>query len=200
MKTWSGPIYNKTALAHEELATRSHGLGPRLRQLLILIDGQRTEEQLVRLIPRTEFDEYLPVLEQGGFIVRRETPGEVPTSVVAPVPVTDLADAAPVAAFPDAAPSPSATVDGQATVVSLATSPLGGDDRDETHEQMRERIVSALHEVIGTHGDELAERVARCASRRELRELMPAALSIVEIVGGRKALTRFQELAGLRSS
>ena len=41
-------IYDKTAKGREEIATRRDGLAPRLRSLLVLIDGRRTEEELLR--------------------------------------------------------------------------------------------------------------------------------------------------------
>ena len=211
MKTWSGPIYSKTARAHEELATRSHGLSPRLRQLLILIDGQRTEEQLVRLIPREEFDEYLPVLEKGGFIVRQDSPPAMTTTMIAPAttiigsepaaesgPPAPAAPAAPGAAAagddPTAVPEPAFAAEFEAPDAGR-----GGDAPQDEDAEMRQRLIAAVRDVIGEQGDELAERIERCGSRRELRDLMPAALSIVEIVGGRKALKEFQEQAGLRS-
>jgi hypothetical protein len=217
MKTWSESIYSKTALAHEELATRSHGLGPRLRQLLILIDGQRTEEQLVRLIPREEFDEYLPVLEKGGFIVRQDSPPAMTTTMIAPAttiigsePAEDSEPPAPEAPAPaPATPGAAASgVDPSAGAEPAFAAEFGapeagrGADAPQQGEdaEMRQRLIAAVRAVIGEQGDELVERIERCGSRRELRDLMPAALSIVEIVGGRKALKKFQEQAGLRSS
>lgn len=41
-------IYDKTAKGREEIATRKHQLAPRLRTLLVLIDGRKTEEELLR--------------------------------------------------------------------------------------------------------------------------------------------------------
>lgn len=207
MKTWTGPVYNKTALAHEELTTRSHGLSPRLRQLLILIDGQRTEEQLVRLIPRAEFDEYLPMLEAGGFIVRQDADPGPSTTMIAPATTiigseaADPAPPAPEAPVPAerAEPAGGAEPGVAAQFQAPAAGHAGGGPQDENAE-MRERLIAALRDVIGEQGNELAERIERCGSRRELRDLMPAALSIVEIIGGRKALQKFQEQAGLRSS
>ena len=41
-------IYDKTAKGKEEIATRKYQLAPRLRALLVLIDGRRAEEELLR--------------------------------------------------------------------------------------------------------------------------------------------------------
>jgi hypothetical protein len=44
-------IYRKTAKGQAEIETRAHRLPPRLRGALILVDGQRTEDELAKLIP-----------------------------------------------------------------------------------------------------------------------------------------------------
>lgn len=41
-------IYDKTAKGREEIATRCYRLAPRLRTLLVLVDGRRPEEELLR--------------------------------------------------------------------------------------------------------------------------------------------------------
>lgn len=41
-------IYDKTAKGREEIATRCHRLAPRLRTLLVMVDGRRPEEELLR--------------------------------------------------------------------------------------------------------------------------------------------------------
>lgn len=41
-------IYDKTAKGKEEIATRKYQLAPRLRTLLVLVDGRRSEEELLR--------------------------------------------------------------------------------------------------------------------------------------------------------
>lgn len=41
-------IYDKTAKGREEIATRKYQLAPRLRTLLVLVDGNKAEEELLR--------------------------------------------------------------------------------------------------------------------------------------------------------
>jgi hypothetical protein len=41
-------IYDKTAKGREEIATRKYQLAPRLRTLLVLVDGHKAEEELLR--------------------------------------------------------------------------------------------------------------------------------------------------------
>jgi len=42
-------VYRKSAKGTEAIATRQHGLSPKLRSMLILIDGKRSFDELVRL-------------------------------------------------------------------------------------------------------------------------------------------------------
>jgi hypothetical protein len=44
-------IYRKTAKGQAEIETRAHRLPPRLRGALILVDGQRSEADLAKLVP-----------------------------------------------------------------------------------------------------------------------------------------------------
>lgn len=70
-------IYHKSAKGAEAIATRQHGLAPKLRSMLILVDGKRGFDELARLSqalgePEQLFD-YL--LEQG-FIEESATPAQ----------------------------------------------------------------------------------------------------------------------------
>ena len=68
MITAPDAVFRKTALGHDELKSRRHGLNPRARQLLILADGRRRIDELARLLPPPELETYLRLLEGGGFI------------------------------------------------------------------------------------------------------------------------------------
>ncbi|MBL8363168.1 MAG: hypothetical protein JNN18_21960 [Rubrivivax sp.] len=59
--------YRKTPKGVDEVQTRAHRLPPRARGALILVDGQRTDEELARLIP-VQAAETLAALAEAGFI------------------------------------------------------------------------------------------------------------------------------------
>jgi hypothetical protein len=65
--TTSNAIYLKSAKGAEAIATRQHGLTPKLRSLLILIDGKRSVAELTRLAGMLGDVEQLlsQLLEQG---------------------------------------------------------------------------------------------------------------------------------------
>jgi hypothetical protein len=46
----SNPVFDKTEKGREEIATRKHHLAPRLRTLLVLIDGKQGKEELLKKV------------------------------------------------------------------------------------------------------------------------------------------------------
>lgn len=159
-------VFQKTGKAADELRTRRHGLGPRLRQLLILVDGRRDVAELSRMLPGPELGEQLAQLERGGFVSRPFDAGTVQASAVAP---------AVSAATPAAAPAPAGAED-------LRT--------------LRARVTRALLDTIGPNGDDLAIRIERVHTVDELRALLPAVLSVVEACRGRAGIDDFRQRCG----
>lgn len=84
--------FRKTAKGVQEIGTRSHGLPPRLRQLLVMVDGRRSDADLAALLPdsqamlstlaQADFIELVPGAPAAGAGAPRATP--VPAS--APLP------------------------------------------------------------------------------------------------------------------
>lgn len=62
-------IYVKTPKGIEEINSRSHGLPPRVRQTLILLDGKRDSDEIAQMLPEGESEAVLAKLVDGGFIV-----------------------------------------------------------------------------------------------------------------------------------
>lgn len=60
-------VYRKTPKGIVEIQTRAHRLQPRVRNTLILVDGQRSDDELREMVTQ-ELDECLRVLSEGGFI------------------------------------------------------------------------------------------------------------------------------------
>lgn len=62
-------VYRKSAKGAEAIATRQHGLGPKQRSMLILIDGKRGFDELARLAQAPgEAEQLLDHLLEHGFI------------------------------------------------------------------------------------------------------------------------------------
>jgi len=61
--------FRKSALGAEAIATRQHGLGPKLRSMLILIDGKRSTADVLQLTALLgDAKQLLAELASGGFI------------------------------------------------------------------------------------------------------------------------------------
>ena len=84
-------IYDKTAKGRDEIATRKYQLAPRLRSLLVLIDGRRTEEELLRNVAGLglTINALNELLEEGLIVLSTSY------ATMAVAPVADLAPAAP---------------------------------------------------------------------------------------------------------
>jgi hypothetical protein len=61
-------VYHKSAKGTEAIATRQHGLTPKLRTLLILIDGKRNLEDLGKFSQQGDTEQLLGQLLDQGFI------------------------------------------------------------------------------------------------------------------------------------
>lgn len=169
METSTQVVYQKTGKGVDELKTRRHGLGPRLRQLLILVDGKRDFGELARMMPAGELAGQLAQLESGGFVA-------VPHDEAAPDPDEVPAHAGSLAPA-QAAPAQPA--------------PAGEELR-----ALRARVTRALLDTIGPNGDDFAIRLERARSVEELRALLPAVLSVVEACGGRAGVDGFLQRCG----
>ena len=92
-------VYHKTAKGSEAIATRQHGLTPKQRSMLIMIDGKRGFEELVRISQALGDTEQLfgQLLEQG-LIEPVEGATAAPTPAPAAAPTAASAPAAGVAA------------------------------------------------------------------------------------------------------
>jgi hypothetical protein len=79
-------IYQKSAKGSQAIATRDHALMPKLRSLLILVDGKRGFEELVKLSGLAgDADQLLSQLHDQGYIEPSTQAASVPTSAPAPL-------------------------------------------------------------------------------------------------------------------
>jgi hypothetical protein len=80
-------IYDKTAKGREEIATRKYLLASRLRTLLVLVDGQRTQEALLRNVAGLGLtDSALQELLAGGYIALAGSAAAPPMAPAEPLP------------------------------------------------------------------------------------------------------------------
>lgn len=86
-------VYHKSAKGTEAIATRQHGLGPKLRSMLIMIDGKRGFDELVRLSAMLGDTEELlgQLLDQGFIEPVAAAPAPTAHRTTAPAPLAPAA-------------------------------------------------------------------------------------------------------------
>lgn len=139
-------VYSKTDAGREALANRPPALGPRLRSLLIMVDGKRRVEEFSQLLGGDGAVGLLEQLEQQGWI-------EAPRVAVA-------APAAP-AASPPAAVAQAAS--GASSVV-IEVLPLA---------EARKGVVRFINDQLGPMGESLAMKVEGCKTAADLQAQLP---------------------------
>ncbi len=162
-------IYRKTAKGHAEMATRAHRLVPRLRQLLIVVDGQRSDDDLRRMIAQ-QADEALQALVDGGFIEAISTRTPAPAAAARPAATAPVA---PTAAAPLA--------------------PAGADARTGFGEQIKRDAVRTLTDQLGPMAESLAMRIEKARDADELRPLLEQGHRYIRELRGSFAATAFAD-------
>jgi hypothetical protein len=163
-------IFRKTAKGVAEIETRAHRLPPRMRSMLILVDGKRDDGDLRQLITQ-QADETLQALAGQGFI---EAVGEtVDVDVAQPV---SAPAGAPAAATPIAAPvAPAAAPAAPVQDVNV----------------VRKAAIRMLNEMLGPSADVLAVRMEKVRSMDELRPLLGQAAKLILAARGRAPAEAF---------
>lgn len=201
MTTSQATVYYKTGAGLEEMQSRQAGLNPRVRQLLILIDGKRNVLELQKLMAFAELEEFVSLLELKGLIaqdVRAATPDAVAGAVPGVSNVSGLALAPRAAAtspgFPPAIATTGLALPDADTDVAVASAlPVAAPVAEDQVMRDRQNLASLLADAVGPMSDEICSRIRRAERPGELSELFVASLTIVELMSGRKAADRLVE-------
>ena len=63
-----GVVFAKTPKGQDEVANKSGGLTPRVRRVLIMVDGKRTVDELRSMLQADDLQHTLGLLEEDGYI------------------------------------------------------------------------------------------------------------------------------------
>jgi hypothetical protein len=156
-------IYRKTAKGQTEIETRAHRLAPRLRSVLIMVDGKRSDADFAQMLPQAT--EALAALVEDGFIAEQAR-----SAASAPEP---------------AAPSPASSAPGRDTPGTAGSGPAA------QFEAMRRDLVRDFNDRLGPAGERMAIKLEQARDEAEFRALLPLALQLVASVRGRDAAAAF---------
>lgn len=153
-------LYHKSAKGTEAIATRQYGLGPKLRSMLIMIDGKRGFDELGRLSGALgDTEQLLNQLLADGFIE------QVAGAAAAPPATREANDAA--AASPQSPATPATPATPSATALSFPDA--------------RRYAVRRLTDIMGPTAEQLCLRIEQT---RNVQELDAALVHAEEIVRG----------------
>lgn len=163
-------ILDKTDKGREEIATRKYQLAPRLRTLLVMIDGKQSKESLLTKVAGLGLtDENITQLLDSGFIHIIAT---LPGGAIAPV-------TAPVAADNPVTTPPSA----QAATEKAVTSGVLAAGESQ-YQALYNFYTETIKSTIGLRGYGLQLKVERAGSINDFRELRDAYLEAVRKAKG----------------
>ena len=170
-------IFRKTAKGLAEVESRAHRLAPRLRGMLILVDGQRDSDDLGRLVAQDAIDTLAALAEQGLI----EAVGET------------LAVAEPAAAYGPLAISASASTPALAPALAPTPAPAPAPAHPSTRElaALRRQVARALKEELGASARPLVKRIEGVRSAEELKPLLSQSVKLVLAARGKTAADAF---------
>ena len=166
-------IFDKTERGRSEIATRGQAVAPRLRTLLLLVDGKTGSDELLRKVAGLGLgQEHLDELLQAGLI---QASGDAGANVPIAAPAAAPAAAAPVAGSTAAAPTAAKSVASAAPASPEQILPPGQTQFEAIYHFYNDTIKS----MIGLRGYGLQLRVERASSVQDFRELRQAYLEAV---------------------
>ena len=167
-------IYDKTAKGREEIATRKYQLAPRLRTLLVLVDGHKPEEELLRNVAGLGL-----------------TAGAIQDLLAQEFIVLTTS----YAALQEPAPAPQAEAEAPAPA---ETTSLPTTSQVQQFQSVYDFYNKTIKSTMGLRGFTLQLKVEKAGSVDELRELRDSYLEAVQKAKGRDtAIQLAQQLDSL---
>ncbi|AMP10800.1 hypothetical protein CAter282_3091 [Collimonas arenae] len=165
-------IFDKTEQGRAEIATRGQTVGPRLRTLLLLVDGKTADDELLRKVAGLGLgQEHLDELLQAGLIQISSSPA---THAAAPIATASITTTTPPAAPAATASTPKTAAVGTALSAEQILPP-GQTQFEAIYHFYNDTIKS----MIGLRGYGLQLKVERASSVQDFRELRQAYLEAV---------------------
>ena len=167
----SGEIYRKSAKGLDEIQNRTHRLAPRLRQVLIMVNGKKALGALAAEASALgDIAQYLSELEAQGFIENTSTGS----------------------ALRNDTPAGSARADVDVRIQAQAGAP-GADPAD--FDALRSYLAKSLLDNLGSFAAEKLDNLRRCKHMWQLQGQIEGCAKAIESSAGKEKASQF--LAGL---
>lgn len=140
-----GVVFAKTAKGQDEIQTKAGGLSPRVRRVLIFVDGKRSVDELRGMLQADDLQHTLGMLEEDGYI-------EVASGMTAAKPTAPILAAKPASV--------------------TAFGPLPSEPDPLRQQQARNFMVNTLNTFVGSLGaSSLLDRIDQAKGHEGLRAL-----------------------------
>jgi hypothetical protein len=147
-------IYDKTDKGRQEISTRKHHLDPKLRVLLVMVDGKHSGQALIRDFANYGFNEQrLIELVDGAFISGTQ----------------------PVAS----AASPATEGRANATAENQSVSEAVLDPKEKQYNELYHFYTHTIKSTLGLRGFLMQLKVEKCGSIEDFRALRPTYIAAV---------------------
>lgn len=162
-------MYHKSARGAEAIAARTAALGPKLRSMLILINGKRPFAELAAMAQGLgEPEQLMAQLEQEGYIEAASATSGAPTEPAALMPASG-----PVQRAPTAMPRP-----------APGRPSLGPTELAVPLPQAKQFAARRLADMLGPTADDLCMRIENARTPQEFRAAIRRTETILrEVVG-----------------
>lgn len=159
-------VLRKTARGEQEFAASGRSLPLKMRNALILVNGERSVAQLAAMLPKLPVAEMLATLAASGHVIA-ETPLASPPAAPAALAVPKTVPEAPRQALPARSAADSIVVAGGAPVA--AARQAAADSTSPWVETVRAIAVAEVEKLTFSGGTLLVERLRRMRRPAELR-------------------------------
>jgi hypothetical protein len=178
--------YKKTDKGQAEIESAARQLPQRLRMVLVLVDGKRSEADLQQMLAAAT-PQVLQSLLDDGYIA--PAPATAPT----PVPARRTAVARPPTAAPPAAPIDSSfKSSGMPSRFDIASRP----EHEEATDKQRDQIERSLRRALGPTADSMIVTVRQARTVRELVDVLKTAQRVIANARGKDIADEFASRYG----
>lgn len=172
--------YHKTPKGAEAIATRDRGLSPRLRSMLILVDGRRGFDELARIAQALGDPEQLLARLEAEGLIETGPPRAGPPSQ--PAPLFDSGWGAL------SGPAP---LNSEPVPLASAPAPLGPTELAVPLAQAQRFAIDRLKDLLGPAADDLCGRIEAAGSAHEFRAAVRRTETVLRAVVGPELATQF---------